>query len=122
MAEPGCLPGPAAPAIAPQAVDGAPAAAGGEVTAFRKNDQRVPVSQARGEVADQCDGLVAVPAGVDEAVRDPAQQHVYPRIKGERVLEHEQRPPTRIRQQAIDEQEGVPRPSVPGQDDDRPAR
>jgi hypothetical protein len=120
MAEPGRLPGRAAPAMALQAVDGTAAAARGEVTAFREDDQSVLVSQARGEVADQGDRLVAVPVGVDEAVRDPAQQHVYPWIKGERVLEHEQRPPARIRQQAVKEQEGISWPGVPGQDDDGP--
>ena len=92
------------------------------VTARRENDQRVPVPHARGENADRRDGLGAVPAGVDEAVRHPAQQHVDPRIKGERVLEHEQRPPARVRQQSIKEQEGVSWPGVPGQDDDGPGR
>jgi hypothetical protein len=41
MAEPGRLRGPAAPAMAPQVADGAPAAARREVTAFGENDQRV---------------------------------------------------------------------------------
>lgn len=43
----------------------------------------------------------------DETVRDPAQKHVYPRVKSERALEHAERPSFRICQQAIDEQEST---------------
>jgi hypothetical protein len=68
-------------------------------------------------------GVTVAPPGRGGARRGPAwqvKQHVYPWIKGERVLEHEQRPPTRIRQQSVEEQKRVSRPGMPGQHDDGP--
>jgi hypothetical protein len=40
-----------------------------------------------------------------KAVRHPVQQYIYPWIKGDHVLEHQQRTPTRMRKQAIKEEE-----------------